>query len=149
MQQKATATLTLRQQHTAELVAADELTDAEIAARVGLKDRTQVWRWRKRADFQAHVAALREAFRDRALKDGLADKRMRVHALCQAARRIERQLLDHDLSVTVVITLRDGARAEYEECDRERLGAFRAILQDSAEELGERPPAGRRRGRRG
>lgn len=129
MQQKATPTLTLRQQRAAELVAADELTDAAIAARVGLKDRTQVWRWRRRPDFQAHVAAVREAFRERALRDGLADKRLRVHALDRAARRVERQLLDN---------------AEW---DVDRSQEFRGLLRDIGEELGERPPTGRRRGR--
>ncbi len=130
MQQKATPTLTLRQQRAAELVAADELTDAEIAARVGLKDRTQVWRWRRRPDFQAHVAAVREAFRDQALRDGLADKRLRGHALDRAARRVERQLLHQERA-----------------CDVERLEQFRGLLRDIGEEMGERPPAGRRRGR--
>lgn len=149
MQQNATTTtLTLRQQRAAALVAADELTDAEIAARVGLKDRTQVWRWRQRADFRAHVEALRAAFREQALKDGLADKRQRIHALDRAARRVERHLLDNDFSVTRTITLRHGARAEYQECDVERMGEFRAFLRDIAEEMGERPPSGRRRGRR-
>ncbi len=106
-----------------------------------------MWRWRRRPDFQAHVAAVREAFRERALRDGLADKRQRVHVLDRAAWRVERQLLDNDLTVTRVVALRGGARAARAECDRDRLQEFRALLRDIAEEMGERPPAPRRRGR--
>ena len=144
-QQNATR-LTARQQRAAELLADDELTDAAIAARVGLKDRTQLWRWKQQPAFLAYVAELREAFRRRMLTAGLASKARRVRALNDAAERLCADLEAADCTITVRVTRRGGETAEYAVFDAPRLQAFRALLEDIAVEMGERQPT-RRRGR--
>ena len=63
--------LTGRQGKAARLVAEDELTDAEIAARVKV-GRSTLDRWKRRPAFAARVAEHREAFRARILAEVVA-----------------------------------------------------------------------------
>ncbi len=147
MQRNATM-LTAWQQRAAELLADDELTDVEIAARVGLKDRTQLWRWKRQPAFAAYVEALREAFRRRMLTEGIADKARRVRALNGAAEALFAELEADDYTLTMRKVGRGGAVVEYTTFDAPRVRQFRGLLEDIAAEMGDRQPTGKR-GRRG
>jgi len=56
----------------AELVAAGELTIAEIAKRVGVSEKT-IDRWKKRPEFQARVEGITANFRERLMAEMLAE----------------------------------------------------------------------------
>jgi helix-turn-helix protein len=56
----------------AELVAAGELTIAEIAKRVGVSEKT-IDRWKKRPEFQARVNGITANFRERLMAEMLAE----------------------------------------------------------------------------
>lgn len=64
----------------AQLLAADQLTDREIAAKVGISDR-QLWRWKKVPEFQAKVKEIVAATERGILSRGIAARVRRVQAL--------------------------------------------------------------------
>jgi len=55
-----------------ELVAAGELTIAEIAKRVGVSEKT-IDRWKRRPEFQARVDGITANFRERLMAEMLAE----------------------------------------------------------------------------
>ena len=70
---------TKQSEEVAQLVAVGELSDAQIAGRVGLC-RTTVWHWRRNPEFAARVDGLVDDFR----------KVLRLRALSRLERRVDR-----------------------------------------------------------
>ncbi|HEX6537532.1 MAG TPA: hypothetical protein VF041_23320 [Gemmatimonadaceae bacterium] len=120
----------------ARLVAEDELADVEIAKRARIGKST-LERWKQRPDFQAAVAAHRERFRDAMLREGFADKRLRVRALNLSATAVYRKLMESDFTAKRVIGTAESF-VEFDVFDEERVRQFRGLLDDIAKELGER-----------
>lgn len=71
---------TQARERAALLVAEDARPDREIAAEVGVSERT-LERWKQRPEFVARVAAHVEAFRQAVLTQGIADRVNRVQRL--------------------------------------------------------------------
>lgn len=82
-------TITTRQEQAAVLVAADERTDAQIAAdcRIG---KATLERWKLRADFQERVAYHRDLWRKKVETQGIADRANRVKAANERWRKLQR-----------------------------------------------------------
>lgn len=129
--------LTKAEGDAALLIAEDELTDEEIAAKVGITKRT-VERWKKRADILARVTAHKEAFKDRALTEGFADKRARIALLNSTAQDIARWLAENAYERTEVKVAANGEAIEYKIFDQPRYSQLRGALDDIAKEMGER-----------
>lgn len=70
------------------LVARDKLTNAEIAARVGISTRTLL-SWKSNPDFAAAVTEWRNAWRERVMTDGIADQQRRLFRLNDRWRRMQ------------------------------------------------------------
>lgn len=80
---------TKRREKAAQLVAADEQTDEQIAAAVGITKR-QLERWKRHPAFQARVAEHVQAWRERILAEGVAVREKRVEALNERWERLRR-----------------------------------------------------------
>jgi hypothetical protein len=126
--------LTGAQRRAALLVAEDERTDEEIAAACKVHKAT-LERWKQRPDFAEAVAEHREAFRQRLLSEGFADKARRVQALNAIALDLMRQLRDADYKAVIGVS---DTGEPIEAFDRARLREFREYLADIAEEMGDR-----------
>jgi hypothetical protein len=131
-------TLPGRMERAARLVAEDELTDEAILARLRLRSRQTLHNWKRRPDFAARVAEHREAFRERALTAGFADKRARIAALNAMATDLLGDLRDKDYTTTIVKVSNSGEFVEVETLDKERIEAVRGCLDDIAREMGGR-----------
>jgi hypothetical protein len=81
--------LTTRQEDAAKLVAADELSDKQIAEQAGISDR-QLRTWKKLPAFSAAVAEHRAAWRETVMQQGIADQAKRVAALQDRWLRMRR-----------------------------------------------------------
>lgn len=79
---------TERTNKAAILVAEDRLTDTEIAQECGVAQRT-LERWKQSEAFQARVSELVAAYRERILREGIADRVKRVKALDDRWRRMQ------------------------------------------------------------
>ena len=80
---------TRARERAALLTAEDALTDVEIAAEVGISERT-LNRWRKRPEFVARVEEHIEAFRAVIARKAIAQRGRRVAALQDRWRRMQR-----------------------------------------------------------
>jgi transcriptional regulator with XRE-family HTH domain len=80
---------TAQRVQAATLVAQDELTDEQIAEKLGV-DRRTLARWKESAPFQETVQALVEQFRQATSTLAIADKQQRVAALDDRWRRMRR-----------------------------------------------------------
>src|SRR5579885_265318 len=74
------APLTGRQQEAAALLAQGRLTREQIAAAVGVRDRT-LYRWQRQPGFQARVGLFRDEYRRAVLERGIADRVARLDEL--------------------------------------------------------------------
>ncbi len=126
--------LTKREEDAARLVAEDDLTDEQIAVSVGVAKMT-LERWKKRLDFAARVTQHKEGFKDAALAEGFADKRLRVRALNTLASGLLTQLSDAEYHVLLRMT--ENGMAIYG-FDGGRVREFRGCLDDLAKEMGDR-----------
>lgn len=81
--------LTERHHTAASLVAADDLTDEQIAAEVGIT-RRQLTTWKRHPDFGALVQQHLEAFRRRVESRGIASRYRRVASQDERWRRLQR-----------------------------------------------------------
>jgi len=91
----------VRRAQAALLLAQKRQTDEEIALEVGLKDRTQLWRWRQHPDFAARVAA-HEAELLAALKaEGIANRQNRIDGYNDRYRRLEEVIADRAADPTM------------------------------------------------
>lgn len=130
-------TWTQTREQAAALVAADELSDEQMAERLGITRRT-LTRWRDVPEFQARVAEHVAAFRARVLGTGFAVRERRIAALNQVATDLYAQLqADGYLAEEVKLTAA-GVQVRYPVFDRPKVSEFRAALDDIAKELGER-----------
>ena len=137
----------------AELLAAGELSQAEIAERVGV-DRRTLWRWRQDPEFMAKVEAIRAGLSDQAYDRGVALRFLRIKALNDRWNRLRRVIEaradDPDLAgapggstgllVRKIKSVRDGndnRLVEEFEVDTGLLAELRAIEQHAAKELGQ------------
>jgi hypothetical protein len=73
--------LTGQQEMAAALVVADQLTDAQIIAEVGIKSTDTLYRWKRLPAFQERVAEHQAAFAETVRASGLAVLENRVAAL--------------------------------------------------------------------
>jgi hypothetical protein len=79
---------TKQTERAAQLVAEDKQTDTEIAAEVGVVQRT-LERWKQHPTFQQKVAEIVEAYRQSVLTQGIADRVKRVSALNDRWNRMQ------------------------------------------------------------
>ena len=77
---------TKRRALAAVLVAEDELTDDEIAGRVGIK-RLQLWRWKQRPEFSARVAEIANRIGALALRRAIGRRGSADTSQCCRRRR--------------------------------------------------------------
>lgn len=133
-----------REEEAALLVAEDDLTDEQIAERVGITKRS-LELWKKRPHFAARVVQHKEAFKDRALVEGFADKRARLKALNALAQDLMRDMAEPATDLKPKGTYRkeiklaaDGTAVDYEVFDKDKATTFRGYLDDIASEMGER-----------
>jgi hypothetical protein len=136
--------LTEKQLRATLMVAEDEKTDEAIAAEVGIS-RVTLHQWKKKPEFAAEVDAHVEAFKDRALSEGFADKRARLVALNGLAQDLLRDLAEPATDDTPRGTYRiekkisaNGEVIEYEVYDKAKTDSFRGLLDDIASEMGDR-----------
>lgn len=80
---------TAQREQAATLVAADRLTDEEIAGKLSI-DRVTLHRWKQHPEFQARVEQHLEAFRKAVRARGIALLENRVDALNDRWRRLKR-----------------------------------------------------------
>jgi hypothetical protein len=80
-------------EEAAFLLAEDRLSDQHIAKRTGI-DRTTLWRWKADAEFAGRVKQLRDQLRQDVFTRGVADKKNRLAALDDKARKIEAVFAD-------------------------------------------------------
>ncbi len=71
---------TVRREEAAALLAADELTDEEIAARAGVT-RRQLTNWKRHPDFAARIQAIARRIGDLAARHAIARRERRIRAL--------------------------------------------------------------------
>ncbi len=129
--------LTAKQAHAARLIAEDELTDEAIAEQVGIA-RSTLALWKNNPDIQTAVTAHREAFKDRALSEGFADKRARIAALNGSAQDILRWLAENEYEREEVKVAANGEHVSFKIFDQARYAQFRGALDDIAKEMGDR-----------
>ncbi len=139
-----TQKLTKRQHDAALLVAEDEVSDRDIAERIGVS-RFTLYAWQKKPEFAQLVGDIRAEFRQRVLTLGFADKTKRVKALNALATAVLVELskagdddepqgmyrLEKKISA-------NGEIVEQEVFDKPKADTFRGYLDDIAKELGER-----------
>jgi hypothetical protein len=89
--------LTGKQSHAAQLVAADEDSNDEIARKVGISVAT-LKRWKKDSAFQARVGAVITAIREQLQAQGIAKKQNRIDALVRREKLMEQLIAEraHD-----------------------------------------------------
>src|SRR4029077_6664255 len=85
----------------AQLLAEDELTDAEIADRAGYS-RRQLARWKNHPEFTAHVAELVKDFGDAIASKAIAKRVRRVDALNRRWLKMHQVIAERAKSMTEV-----------------------------------------------
>jgi Helix-turn-helix of insertion element transposase len=126
-----------KQAQAALLLAEDGQPDEAIATAVGI-GRSTLARWKRQPAFAALVAEHREAFKDRALTNGFADKRARIALLDSTAQDIARWLAENDYERDEVKLANNGEAVTYKIFDKARYDSLRGALDDIAKELGDR-----------
>lgn len=130
--------LTIRQERAALLVAEDALTDEAIVAEVGIT-RDTLHRWKKQTAFAAAVSAHIEAFKDRALSEGFADKRERLRVLNMLSTGVLAELAEvGGFSREEVKIAANGEHVSYQVHDKAKFDTMRGLLDDIAKEMGDR-----------
>lgn len=136
--------LTAKQEMAAGLLAEDDLTDTAIAAIVGVRRET-LWVWKKLPAFKAAMDAYRDAFRERIMAEGFADKGQRIRALNALATAVLAELGREKTEDTPGGMYRverkisaNGEIVEQEVFDKPKADTFRGYLDDIAKELGDR-----------
>ncbi len=139
-----TQNLTKRQYNAALLVAEDEVSDRDIAERIGVS-RFTLYAWQKKPEFAQLVGDIREAFRVRIMAEGFADKAKRIKALNSLATAVlvELSRAADDLTPQGMYRLEkkisaNGEIVEQEVFDKPKADTFRGYLDDIAKELGDR-----------
>lgn len=130
-------TLTAKQAQAARLLAEDEQTDEEIADTLGIA-RSTLALWKKNPEVTSAITAHVEAFKDRALAEGFADKRARIAALNGSAQDIMRWLAENEYEREEVKVAANGEHVSYKIFDQARYAQFRGALDDIAKEMGDR-----------
>lgn len=138
-------TLTDRQQRAALMVAEDMQTDQQIADTLGVH-RDTLEKWKRRPDFAARVTDHKEAFKNRALTEGFADKRARLKALNGLAQDIYRQIAVRGtpedptagLYREEVKIASNGETVSYQVFDKPLVDTVRGLFDDIAREVGDR-----------
>jgi hypothetical protein len=129
--------LDARQERAAKLIAANKLTDREIAQKCRISQRTLDY-WKTQPAFVATVSANRQHMRQRIMTSGLADKVARVDLLNAMAQDIMRQLRDNDYQRAEVKLAANGEHLAYQVFDKARVDSLRGLLDDLAAEVGDR-----------
>lgn len=144
-----TGTLEMKSR-AAELIAADELSDEEIAAEIGVSART-LYRWKKNENFQKLVTEYREKLTAAMWRLPIAQKRKRVatlnklheSALRLIEARAEKYAEDEDaaggdtgLLVKTERTVGPVTTVEYA-ADTALMREIRALEEQAAKELGQ------------
>ena len=130
--------LSEREERAALMVAEDTLTDVDIAAQVGITKRSLEF-WKKRPAFAARVREHREAFKDRALSEGFADKRERLRVLNMLSTGVLAELAEvGGFSREEVKIAANGEHVSYQVHDKAKFDTMRGLLDDIAKEMGDR-----------
>lgn len=131
-------TLSDNQIAAARLTAEDELSDEEIATQCGIT-RKSLWSWRQRPEFQALVSEHREAFLNRSLEEGFADKRKRLKVLNALSTGVLAELAaPGGFSREEVKIAANGEHISYQVHDKAKFDTIRGLLDDIAKEMGDR-----------
>ena len=142
-----------RREMAARYVAEDELTDTEIAEKLGVTQRT-LERWKRQDNFRARVNTLVNVYADRFLEQGLARKGQRLQVLNDLHDRMLRVIAEraNDPSIaevpggkTGVVTRMlkgigkgdDFQIVEVFEVDTGTIREIRGVQEDVAKELGQ------------
>lgn len=126
--------LSTRQRDAAALLAVDELTDEQIAEKIGVNRRT-LQRWKDDETFVALVDEHMRRFERQIFRAAFARKARRVQALNAVAIDVLKDLQEGDYKAVIGVTA-DGL--EIEGFDERRVRQFRGVLDDIASEMGER-----------
>lgn len=126
--------LSPRQKLAAPLVAADELTDEQIAVEIGITKRT-LTNWKQDEAFLSVVDEHIQRFERQIFQSAFARKARRVQALNAVAVDVLRDLRDGDYRAVIGVT---AGGLEIEGFDERRVRQFRGVLDDIASEMGER-----------
>jgi DNA-binding CsgD family transcriptional regulator len=137
LQNSTDSPLTKKQEDAARLVAEDAQTDQSIADSLGIH-RDTLEKWKRRQEFAVRVQQHKEAFKDRALSEGFADKRARIAALNGSAQDIMRWLAENEYEREEVKVAANGEHVSYKMFDQARYAQFRGALDDIAKEMGDR-----------
>ena len=101
MQRNATPfTWTVAREKAAALLADGELTDREIADKVGV-DRPTLWRWRQHSDFAARVRAITERAAEELERHAIARKARRMRAYDERWRELQRVIAERAADPTM------------------------------------------------
>ncbi len=129
--------MTIKQQRAALMVAEDVLTDEEIAAEAGIT-RQGLVNWKQKPEFAALVAEHIEAFKDRALVEGFADKRARVQLLNAMTFDVSSKIQKNGYVREEVRIAANGEHISFEVFDKPMMSELRGLLDDIAKEMGDR-----------
>jgi len=120
------------------LVAEDERTDQDIADSLGIH-RDTLEKWKRKPVFAARVRQHREAFKDRALAEGFADKRERVRVLNMLATGTLVELAKEGGYFREEVKIAaNGEHVSYQVFDKPKHDTLRGYLDDIAKEMGDR-----------
>lgn len=143
-QNLAAPALPSRQEEAARLVAEDDLTNEQIAAKVGVKRQT-LDLWKKRPDFIGRVNEHKEAFKNRALTEGFADKRARLQLLNSLTFDLAKDMAEPATEDAPKGTYRkevkiaaNGEVVDYVVLDKAKYDTVRGLMDDIAKEMGDR-----------
>lgn len=129
--------LSVKQERVALLVAEDELTDEQIAEDAGVA-RSTLALWKLRPAIVVRVAEHVEAFKDRALSNGFADKRARIKELDAMGADLLAKLRKGDYEREDVKLSATGQQVKVWLVDNPTIAQVRGIFDDIAKEVGDR-----------
>lgn len=122
----------------AELCADDHLTDEEIAAEIGLRDRRSLWRWRQHREFAARVAERREAQRLAIEAEGIANRENRLAGYQDRYDRL--QLVIDERAVDESMAQVPGGKSGVLTRETKFIKVFAVALDKDGEETGPASP---------
>lgn len=99
--------MTGRMERGAALVAADELTDVEIAEKIGVH-RTTLEKWKTVPAFVQRCLELRRQMRDQILREGIASRVERIKALMDRWMRMRQIIADREKEFAGIPVARTG-----------------------------------------
>lgn len=137
----------------AQLVADGDLSEEKIAKQLKI-GRTTLQRWSKIPEFVSHVGAIREAFAERILKQGLAKKENRIAELSAVVSKVKQVIQEraeeaaqpesklHNVpgaeTGLIVMTFKGLSKEQVAEVDTGTMKELRAALDQISVEVGDK-----------